>query len=71
MSELSWRMFFIRNLITGKSGIITKETATTALLHNYYSNEKISKKLNFNFTSIHKSINHTGAKFLAENKKAD
>jgi nucleoside-diphosphate-sugar epimerase len=71
MSELSWRLFFIRNLITGKSGIITKETATTALLHNYYSNEKISTKLNFNFTSIHQSINHTGAKFLAENKKTD
>jgi len=71
MSELSWRLFAVRTLITGKSGIITKETATTALLHNFYSNEKIKQQLNFEFTPIQKAIAQTGATFLKENKKAD
>ncbi|MEN9523245.1 MAG: hypothetical protein RL065_1622 [Bacteroidota bacterium] len=71
MSEIAWRLFALRTLLTGKSGIITKETATTALLHNFYSNEKIKQRIQFQFTPIQKVIEKTGSLFLKENKKAN
>ncbi|MEY4877560.1 MAG: hypothetical protein RL708_2710 [Bacteroidota bacterium] len=65
MSELAWRLEHLKTIITGKSGVVTKETATTALLENFYSNEKIKNKINFRFTPIEQSIQKTGKLFLS------
>ncbi|MFM2048912.1 MAG: hypothetical protein RI955_1460 [Bacteroidota bacterium] len=65
MSELAWRLEYLKTSITGKSGIVTRETATTALLENFYSNEKIKNKINFRFTPIEQSIQKTGKLFLS------
>ncbi|MEY2829030.1 MAG: hypothetical protein RIQ33_888 [Bacteroidota bacterium] len=65
ISEIAWRFEAIKSAITGKSGLITKETANTALLQNFYSNQKIKKQLNYNFTPIHETIHHTSKLFLS------
>ena len=68
LSEIAWRTEVLKTLLTGKKSIITRETATTAHLKCYYSNDKIKKELNYNFTPIEKVIVET-AKIFLESKK--
>jgi nucleoside-diphosphate-sugar epimerase len=65
MSELAWRLEYLKTIVTGKTGLVTKETATTALLHNFYANQKITDKLNYQFTPIEQSIQKAGKLFLS------
>jgi nucleoside-diphosphate-sugar epimerase len=65
LSEIAWRFEAIKSIITGKNGLITKETATTALLENFYSNEKIKTRLNYKFHPIQDTIQRTSKLFLS------
>ncbi|HHN47925.1 MAG TPA: NAD-dependent epimerase/dehydratase family protein [Bacteroidales bacterium] len=56
MFEILWRTEKFRSLFTGKSPLITRETAHTSGKRYLYSNKKISKVLNFKFISIEESI---------------
>ncbi len=56
MSEIAWRLLWIKSKVTGHTSTITKETAETANQQYYYSNEKIKKEIGISFIPIKKSI---------------
>jgi len=55
-SEIAWRLFHLRKLITGKKPLITKETAQTANNKYFYSNKKILNTIGFQFLPIEQSV---------------
>ncbi len=57
MSEIAWRVFHIRKLITNKKPLITKETARTANNEYLYSNKKILGTIDFQFLPLQESVN--------------
>ena len=59
MSAIVWRIVKASSLLTGKTPVITRETALTAMKEYRYSNEKIRKKLGFEFIDIRKTIEET------------
>lgn len=64
MAEIAWRLSLLWNLISGTRGLITKETAMSGFKRVRYSNEKIKKALNYQFTPIDKAIELTIQAFL-------
>lgn len=56
MSEVSWRAEKVKSLITGKSPLITRETARTAMTSYRYSSDKIRDRIGFEFTDIEQTI---------------
>lgn len=56
MAILSWNFFKLKSLITGKSPIITRETANTAMRTYEYSSKKFLDLSGMNFHSIHETI---------------
>jgi len=57
--NLAWRLEKIRSLITGTPPRITSETARAAQRTSKYSNKKIKKTLNIEFTPIDEAIDNT------------
>ena len=66
LSEIAWRILWMKSLLTGKRSTITKETAETANQHYRYSNEKIRTKTDMEFIPVLKSIEQTAKIFIAE-----
>jgi len=64
LSELGWRMLRARSFFTGKSPLITKQTARTANSIYHYSNEKFVKATGMRFTPMAGSIEKTAEIFL-------
>jgi len=60
MAELAWRIELIKSVF-GYKPKITKETARSAMNESFYSNEKITQKLNHQFISIKDSIKNAVA----------
>lgn len=56
MAMLSWNFFKIKSLLTGKSPIITKETAGTAMRTYFYSNKKFTSVTDMNFHTIEDTV---------------
>ena len=56
MSEIFWRLDFLKSKITGKSPLITKNSARSSHSKNYYSSKKIETTLSYKFESIDKTI---------------
>jgi nucleoside-diphosphate-sugar epimerase len=56
MFEILWRLDKFRNMVSGSSPLITRETARTSSRRYLYSNEKIRKALDFSFIPIENSI---------------
>jgi hypothetical protein len=63
-SGLAWRLEKLRSMLTGVKPIITRETANTSVQKYEYSNKKIKKELNFEFTPIDDTIRHFCGIFL-------
>ncbi|CAM1361255.1 NAD-dependent epimerase/dehydratase family protein [Tenacibaculum xiamenense] len=57
ITELTWRFDWLLTKLTGKTPLLTKNSARSSHHKSYYSSEKIQKALNFEFTSISLSIN--------------
>lgn len=66
LAAIAWRIEALKSFLTGRSSIITRETASTANQKNYYSNEKIKKALNFQFIPVAQSIKDTSYEFLKD-----
>ncbi len=66
LSELSWRLFKIHSMLTGKEPLITRQTAQTANNTYRYSNQKITDALGMTFTPIRETIKKTAEIFLKE-----
>ncbi len=67
MSELVWRIERIKEILIRRPAFITKDTARTAHKKTYYSNQKISKALDFSFIPVEESIKSVSELFLKEN----
>jgi nucleoside-diphosphate-sugar epimerase len=64
LSELSWRILKANSFITGKSPLITKQTARTANRIYHYSNNKFVKATGMHFTPMAECIERTATIFL-------
>ncbi len=64
MSEIAWRIEFIKSKVTGKKPLITKETARTAGNEYIYSNQKSVIKLQHTYIPIKKSIENASDYYL-------
>jgi dihydroflavonol-4-reductase len=53
---LGWRLEKIRSVFTGTSPRITKETAAASQLINHFGGEKITKRIDFKYRDLQKSI---------------
>jgi nucleoside-diphosphate-sugar epimerase len=69
LSEIAWRLLFVKGLISGKKSSITKETAVTANQTYNYSNEKIKGKIRINFMSVKKSLMKNSKLFLKDKEE--
>jgi dihydroflavonol-4-reductase len=56
MFQIFWRLDKIRSLLSGKSPLITRETARTSSKKYHYSNEKIYQALDVGFIPVEISI---------------
>lgn len=62
IAGLVWRWEAIKQMITGKAPLVTRETAQTALAEVHFNNEKLLKQLpNFHYHSLADTIAHTCA----------
>ena len=66
MGEIGWRMLRARSFFTGKSPLITKQTARTANSIYRYSSEKFVNSTGMQFTPMEESIKKTAAIFLKD-----
>ncbi len=57
--EAGWRFEKLKSMLTGKSPLITKETARTSRNKYYYSSEKLIKALDFSFIHIDNAVDYT------------
>ena len=57
LASLVWRLEKIKQILTRKDPLLTKETAATAQRKTYYNNQKLLKAIpTFSYTSIEKTI---------------
>lgn len=66
LKELAWRLEAVRCFFSGKSPLITKETARQAMGVTSYSNQKL-KDFGYSFAPIKESVNKYSEWFLREN----
>ena len=63
MAELIWRIEAVKTFLFGKSPLVTKEAAESALSVVRYSNKRIKEEIGFNFTPVKSAIQMTGEIF--------
>jgi nucleoside-diphosphate-sugar epimerase len=56
LSQMIWRLEWMRYKVTGRKPFITKETAYSAHQKRYYNGAKINKDLNFQYTPLSEVI---------------
>ncbi|MFO7723383.1 MAG: NAD-dependent epimerase/dehydratase family protein [Bacteroidales bacterium] len=66
MAEMLWRIEWLKNKLTGKPPLISKETARTACEYHYYSSEKVTERLGFTFRPLDETIAWTCRMFLRD-----
>jgi nucleoside-diphosphate-sugar epimerase len=66
LKEIAWRVEAVKSLITGKTPLITKETANSSMTESTFSTAKIEKTLGFQFTEIDVTINKYANWFIAD-----
>ena len=64
MSEILWRLYFLKSKITGKAPLMTKKSARSSHLKSYYSSKKIETALSYKFESIDKKIQNICKDYL-------
>jgi len=67
ISEIAWRLEYIKGLFTNKKPFITKETARTANNTYYYSSDKLIRALDFKFLPVRQTIRDACELFLKNN----
>ncbi|MBP6623549.1 MAG: NAD-dependent epimerase/dehydratase family protein [Chitinophagaceae bacterium] len=65
MSEIVWRLAYLKSILSGKVATITKETAITAHQQQAFSSAKLSQTLpDFSFTPLEETIARVSEKML-------
>ena len=70
MMQLVWRILWFASLITGKSPLVTRETAVNSNLKRYYDGSKIKSYFDFEYLPISVSIKQTAAFLKKEMQKS-
>lgn len=65
MSEVYWRLEWLKSKLTRRQALVTRETSRAGQRNNYYSNEKIKERLNYQFIPVRETITEI-AGFLKE-----
>jgi nucleoside-diphosphate-sugar epimerase len=68
LSELAWRVEWLKSVFTGKEPSVTKQTARIANKVTYFSNAKLKQTFDFDCRPLSISIADTAASFLAEKR---
>ncbi|MBL7928599.1 MAG: NAD-dependent epimerase/dehydratase family protein [Bacteroidia bacterium] len=68
LSEAAWRLAALASVFSGKTPLITRETAASGLCKVKYSNEKIRKATGMEFEKIQPVIEHTASVFLKQHQ---
>ena len=66
INAIGWRIAKLISLVTGKTPMLTKETANTSNKTYIYENNKIKKALNFEFISVKQSCNDFSKLYLKD-----
>ncbi|MBS1590311.1 MAG: NAD-dependent epimerase/dehydratase family protein [Bacteroidetes bacterium] len=67
LTSIVWRFNAFKELFTGKTPTITKETATTAQRQSFYCNEKLLQWIpNFTYTPIHQTLARMASAFKSQ-----
>ncbi len=69
MSNIAWRVEALKYKLTGKTPLITKETARNANLKCFYSNSKSLQFEDFEYTPLETTIQATAQLYLKEKDK--
>jgi nucleoside-diphosphate-sugar epimerase len=67
MSELAWRLYAVKGILSATKPAITRETARSSQKVYKYSSQKIMADLGFSFTPINVCIEQTCAHYRKEN----
>lgn len=70
LSDFAWIASKLSSYLTGKSPLITKETARAAHNQHHFSNEKIKEALGFEFIPLSKTVKETCEFFLKDLQKS-
>jgi len=66
LTELVWRLAFLKSILSGKVATITKETAHSAQQISNYDNSKFLKQFpDFNYENMEVTIDRIGKKFIS------
>lgn len=66
LSQLAWRLEWIKSVFTGKPSLITNETAYTAQQIYNYDNSKIIGKLDYHFIPVEETVERICKLFIAQ-----
>ncbi len=66
LSGIAWRLEWLKNLLTGKSPLITKHSASASLSKYQYSSAKIKNSIGFEFETLNHTINDVCTDFLKD-----
>ena len=69
LSQIAWRLEWIRSKLTGASPLYTKENANTTKHFFKYKNDKSKAAFDFSYTPIEETLKETGQQFLQSNGK--
>ncbi len=58
MGAIVWRIEKIRSWLTGKSPMLTPDTVHTSFQKNFYTHNKVNKRLGFEFRPVKETIEH-------------
>jgi dihydroflavonol-4-reductase len=65
LGEIAWRMEKIKSIFTGRTSLLTKESARIAQTKTYFDNNKIKKYLPlFSFTPLEQTVRQACARYL-------
>jgi dihydroflavonol-4-reductase len=64
MAEILWRLEAIRSFFTGKTPLITRETAQTAKHLYQYDSKKLLKTIDFQYKTLDQSLSRIGGYFF-------
>ncbi len=67
MGALAWRFYFVKQLLTGKKALVTRETARSAKNKHFYPATKLRQTTDFRFRPIEETIAEISGYYLAEN----
>ena len=68
MTKIAWRAERLKQFLTGKVPVITRESVRSAFHKSEFSNEKVKRDLGFEFIPVEQSVKDTSRAFLMDMK---